>query len=408
MRNIAGPGWLRLSLCYWLIAALIGLLLRLAKSGFISGFDFNYFLHAHSHVAMLGWVYLALVTGIIWLVDGEPGFQKPVFKRLLWATQVAVIGMLFTFPFQGYGAFSIAFSTLHILLSYGFTYVIAKEWRQNTGHLPGLTRKFLAGALTFMVLSSFGPWALAYIGAEGMKDAPAYDQAIYFYLHFQYNGWFTFALIALWLAFIQPKADKKAIWGFWLLFLATFPAYGLSLLGFDLPVYVDALAWLAAAVQLIGFGLILPTFLSGKPYFPATFNTLEKGLFYLAFFFLASKFLLQLLSIIPALQTLAFATRPIIIGFLHWVMVGFVSTGLLYWFRLYGLIRPSGLWNAGLLLYGAGFLSMEALLISQGITINFLAARIPAYSWLIVVTTFLLVAGVGGITISQLKGRSED
>lgn len=45
--------------------------------------------------------------------------ERAVTAKNKWflAFQLSVLGMLFSFPFQGYGAISIAFSTLHIVLS---------------------------------------------------------------------------------------------------------------------------------------------------------------------------------------------------------------------------------------------------------------------------------------------------
>ena len=96
------------------IAAVMGLTLRFS---FIDSIDINYrFLtHAHSHVAMLGWVYLMLYVLFVHYFVPE---KLKVFNRLFWLTEVAVIGMMLTFPFQGYAAISITFSTLHIFMSF--------------------------------------------------------------------------------------------------------------------------------------------------------------------------------------------------------------------------------------------------------------------------------------------------
>ncbi|MBD10763.1 MAG: hypothetical protein CMC68_08505, partial [Flavobacteriaceae bacterium] len=46
------------------IASVLGLLLRYASIDAL-GINYRYFTHAHSHVAMLGWVYLMLYTFIV-------------------------------------------------------------------------------------------------------------------------------------------------------------------------------------------------------------------------------------------------------------------------------------------------------------------------------------------------------
>jgi hypothetical protein len=93
------------------IAAMMGLALRYS---FISSINLNYryLTHAHSHLAMLGWVYLMLFVLIVHYFVPE---KKPVYNRLFWLTEFSVVGMMVSFPFQGYAVISITFSTLHIL-----------------------------------------------------------------------------------------------------------------------------------------------------------------------------------------------------------------------------------------------------------------------------------------------------
>jgi hypothetical protein len=136
----------------FLIAALLGLILRYSS---INPIDLNYrFLtHAHSHIAMLGWVYLMLFTLIVHYFIPD---KKPVYNRLFWVTEFAVIGMMLSFPFQGYAAVSISFSTLHIFCSYYFVYLIWKHHQIN--NLP--SQYLLKASLLFMLLSTVGVWCL--------------------------------------------------------------------------------------------------------------------------------------------------------------------------------------------------------------------------------------------------------
>ena len=399
--------WLLTGFSYWFIAAILGLILRLLKSGFISGLPFTYILHTHSHIAMLGWVYLALIAGIVYLFYGEHGFKRRFFRWIFWLTQLAVIGMLFTFPFQGYGAYSIAFSTLHILVSYAFAWYLVRDRQAKTKHLNPLVRKFLAGSLVFMILSSFGPWALAYIGASGLKDTHWYEQAIYFYLHFQYNGWFTFALIGFGLYLLNPVPltyyKKSQQWAFWSLFIATFPAYFLSLFGYKLPGLLVVLAILSGIVQLFSFLWLLSQFRGQLSTFTANIPSALRFLFYVTLVSLTAKFFLQALSIFPGLHQMAFETRDVIIGFLHLVMLGFVSSGLVFWFARLNILRQNRFFRIGVFVYLTGFIGMEALLFSQGLLFQLNSGKLNGYDWAVNFFTVVLVFGTGIFVISQLN-----
>lgn len=65
----------RLALGYFLIAALLGLILR---SFYVLEIPitFKFVVHAHSHIALLGWIYIALTTIIYKLYLEKLQLQK--------------------------------------------------------------------------------------------------------------------------------------------------------------------------------------------------------------------------------------------------------------------------------------------------------------------------------------------
>ena len=106
--------WILICFGNFLIAALMGLLLRLQFVAPVTNVNYQFLLHGHSHIAMLGWVYLALFALIYHFFIPKNKETEQKFNRLFWITEVAVIGMMIAFPLQGYAVFSIIFSTLHI------------------------------------------------------------------------------------------------------------------------------------------------------------------------------------------------------------------------------------------------------------------------------------------------------
>ena len=175
-----------------IIAALIGLLLR---SYFVwpQAFNFRFMLHAHSHAMLLAWLLGALILIIYqqWEIKLSQS-TKILFNGLA----LSVVGMLCSFPFQGYAAISISFSTLHLWLSYALFYRLFRALKNR-----GPSAKLLRTGILLFYLSSLGPYCLGPLMANEMQSSPWYDQAIYFYLHFLYNGSFFFFLKGILLFF---------------------------------------------------------------------------------------------------------------------------------------------------------------------------------------------------------------
>jgi hypothetical protein len=152
------------------IAALFGLILRGAFVWEIDWIDYRNLMHGHSHVAMLGWVYLAIYA-LFWIrFLPETKRQKRSYSTLFWFTQITVIGMMISFPLQGYAAVSITFSTLHILASYVFCYRI---WKDNNIGNPAVKKLFYA-SLVFLILSTLGVWVLGPLAVSGGRNTAFY------------------------------------------------------------------------------------------------------------------------------------------------------------------------------------------------------------------------------------------
>ena len=145
---------IRISLIFLTLAACMGLILRLMQSGF-PFMNYKYLLHTHSHVALIGWVYngaFIIISNLLQLQNNKG------FKRLFWITQLSIIGMLLSFPFQGYGAISIAFSTLYVFCSYYLVILIFKHTRNNPRSTQSLFLRW--GGIHCFQHWSFCTWLL--------------------------------------------------------------------------------------------------------------------------------------------------------------------------------------------------------------------------------------------------------
>ncbi len=362
-------------------------------------------LHSHSHFAILGWLYNALYIAIVYTYIKDPGKQKK-YNVLFWITQVSIVGMLFTFAWQGYAAFSITFSTLHIFCSYAFIFFVLKD--VSAIKHETLSLKFIYGALFFLFLSSLGPWGLVVVVIQGYAGTDLYKQIIYFYLHFQYNGWFIFALIGLWLKYYESKGakfnEKTASAAFNILFYSNVAAYSLSLLGFKLPAYVYWLAILSAFVQLAGLRYLYKLLFANEIKVFHDKNNLTHSLFRFSFFALFVKYLLQLVSALPNIGDAAFLSREVTIGFIHLVMLGVISAGMLGWFAGFDLSASANKWfKYGVYLFLITFALSEVLLFYPALVIWFKITGISNYALYLFVLSCGMLAGTIAVFISSLK-----
>ncbi len=336
---------------------MFGAVLRVQVLHPLVSLEYAHLLHAHSHAAFLGWVFNAFVA--LALRHFVPPEKTHDFRSVFWVMQVAVLGMLLTFPFQGYAAASISFSTLHLIGGATFAWKLMRQ-----GVAVPSARWALRWAIIFLVLSALGPVALGPLAATGMKGTPWYQFAIYCYLHFQYNGWFVFFLLA---AILQRQHQAKPQLG---------PARLLSSIhwlasGCLLTVVLSAwwmgptrgmflVATLGGVAQLVGFWGLIRARLHVS-LFPsrmgAALGTIALGAF-------AVKLGLQLASGLPALADLAMA-RPIVIGFLHLIFLGVVTPLLIAWAVELEWLRIRGAATLGLGLLLLGAVATEVVLFAQ-------------------------------------------
>lgn len=321
--------WLKVSLLNLFLVALLGTFLRLKICIELPLIQKN-LLHSHSHFAFSGWITHTLMILMLYVVKNKIQlFSASKYIKLIIANLICAYGMLVSFIYQGYGTFSIGFSTISIFVFYVFAFSFYKDTRSLKSEIY---LRWFKAALLFGILSSFGTFFLAYTLTSQNINFDLYLASIYFYLHFQYNGWFLFACIGLFLSLFKfnEKLLKQSKRYYYLLFFATFITYVLSILWLNIP---DIVYWITAGVALLQFlGWIkMQHFLKR-----CWKNELkdEPRLLRLILLFVAIcvslKFLLQFLLIIPELAEIVFGIRPIVIAFLHLVLLGIISLFLLY------------------------------------------------------------------------------
>jgi hypothetical protein len=370
---------LRLSFINLLIISAIGLLVR--SLPFIDHFPLEYknLLHGHSHFAFGGWVMPALIA---LLMRNIPELSQKVaykhWRNISILLMGSAYGMLFSFPVQGYKAVSITFSTLSIGAGYYLAIVLWKALRTVDNRV---SYSFIKWGLFYMAISAIGPFATGPLIAMGKQSTPIYFDSIYFYLHFQYNGFFTFFVMAL--IYKSLERSGKTRYGrkvFGLLNAACIPTFALSVIWNQPPIVFNIIGGVGAILQVIAVIYLI----RDMQIIPWLKNAgillkISIGAFCL-------KVLLQLLSALPVFALMGYHQRNLVIAYLHLILLGFISLFIFSMvFDSFQANRPT---RFGYSLFLFAFVATELLLVAS----PFVAIHsLPA---LLLIFTFFFPLGI--------------
>lgn len=365
-----GRAWAAICLFNLLIVAGLGLLMRLNILFSLPWIDQRFTLHAHSHFAFSGWVSQALMLNVALVVTGKGFAEKlsPRYGRLLAFNLFCSYGMLVSFFIQGYGVVSIFFSTLSVLVSFIFYAFCRRD--VAAGQRKQLWWKYINLALVFGMLSTCGTFSLAYTMVSQPANIELRLASVYFYLHFQYNGWFFFACMGLlhhWLAnrsIILPAGKTTLA----LLAVCAVLTYLLSINWMPFPGYLHAFTGLTAVVQLCAWGLFMAGVRNVRRRIGSEVSGTARLLLSAVLLAASIKFILQTASSVPYIATLAFGFRPLVIAYLHLVLLGMISLFLISWFCQHQAVSLGTFGYKGLWIFVSGVILNEVFLMVQGIS----------------------------------------
>ena len=365
-------------------------------------FNYKFLLHAHSHTALLGWIYLGITTLIyrIFLQSAE----KPIFyKRIFYFTNLCIIGMIITFPIQGYALFSIIFSTLFLFASYWFAWFAMKYVPDH--FKVRFSWRLVKASLWYLVLSSIGPWAIGVVMATLGPTSVWYKTSIYIYLHFQYNGWFILSLLGIIFYLFEEKGvvfnQQKFKSFFLLLNLGIVSTVFLSILWFQPPKIFYILGAIGGVAQLLAFHEIYSILKDQIKILKKQFVGQSWLLLKIAGVLLVAKLLMQLLSAHPYMADLAFRLKDFVIGYLHLVFLGIVIPILIVFLKHFKLLR---LPNSFIWIFLLAFVTTELLIFYKGVALWLGLPFFSQYYIYLAVLSCLFPVAIGILFIANLKG----
>lgn len=381
----------RWALLAFAVAATIGAALRLIYVVEIPGMLFRPWLHAHSHVAMLGWLFPGL---LIALCGQEQEGMPRRFWRLMVLSQLLVMVMLVGFPLQGYGAVSITASVLQVMVGYGMVRTVwsrVHEWPQRGS---GLLARL---ALVFQLVSTLGIWAMGPVMAGGLAGSEPYYWSIQWFLHFQFNGWFWFAVMAIGSRWAEKQGVDVRLDSHTVVLWAVS-----ALLTFALAIAWSERHWAVLAINSLGVLLQLAaawrTFVllrRAQVQMKSSTSPWMRALIGAALLSMAIKVMAQATVAIPSVTDMALTLRNYVIGFIHLNTLGAASSILLAFAVMRGWVNDHyRRVRIALSSFLLGFLLSEALLFIQGSLFWAGLGMIPGYYELLFGASALLPIGL--------------
>lgn len=353
--------WIKITLFNFIIVAILGCLMRYKICFDFPILEQKNILHAHSHFAFSGWItQLLMILFLDRLASFTPIKKINYFNTIIYLNNFSSWGMLVFFSLFGYKHFSIFFSTISIFTAFIYSYFYFKELQTNL--INQQLFNWFKASLFFLNISSLGPLCLGVMLATGNNNYYFYHSFIYFYLHFQYNGWFIFGIISIFLSqnisYLQfIKSEFKQ------LFYCTILTFSLSLLWIEIPQWLYSIFLFFGIYQLF---IVIKIYYKIYPQFK-TLSIRFKKLVSIISIVLLFKFLLQTLSGLPQLNQFIFGNRALIIAYLHLILLFMISIYLI----IYLFQKHYFVWNRNSALAFNTFLISicinQMLLVFQGV-----------------------------------------
>lgn len=301
------------------VTSVLGLLMRYVVFSHSPILPFIHILHAHSHLALLGFGFLFVLGSYLFTSSSRP-LNFPGFYKMGVGYIIASVFMAISFIYQSYGPISIAFSTVLMLMAYLMIYKFRRSLANSN---KSEFNPFIPWSMNWFVISTIGIWILGPTSAILGKTHDLYFLSIQFFLHFQFNGWFVYVVLGLLYSggFLHTKWNHSSRQGLNLINIGLVLTYFLSVTYLNKHPIFFLLNAIGSVLQIWGFYLILFPVLRGT--IPSRPNIQwARWMIYFGVACLATKVLLQGIAAIPSLTEVAYSIREFIVGFIHLILLG--------------------------------------------------------------------------------------
>lgn len=361
-------------------------------------------LEAHSHFSLGGWATLVIMVLLVRELLPENLNKRPVYQWLFGSIFTGAWCMLLSFLIWGYSAISTISTIGFILLNYLWCGVFLKDFLKTK--TESSVKMLASSSIVCLILSTSGPFGISYIYFSQSFDAFLYRNALFTYLHFLYNGFFTLAILAVLFKLIDQnlsvKAAKNIQWFSKAVCASIVPSLFITYLWQDPKCWIRFIAILGSLLLLFCFYLFLITAASLR----SVYKVEKTGTRFLMLISMSSfmlKIFLQSFTVFPAMGNAIFGNRPVIMGFLHMVFLGFITLFILAYFTRQGILNSNiKMVNIATYVFAIAVIINEVLLLTQGLATMFIAGSI-VYLWMLWMIGIFLFLGSVLVAIARIQ-----
>ena len=398
--------WFNLSMLNLCVIAALGLVLRSKMVFALPFINYNRLLEAHSHFSLGGWATLVIMVILVRELIPETLNKKPVYQWLLGSIFSCAWFMLLSFLIWGYSAIAAISTICFIFLNYIWCGVFLTDFLKTK--TESSVKLLAISSIVCLILSTSGPFIIAYIYFSKTFDAFLYRNALFTYLHFLYNGFFTLAILAVLFKGIGQNISVKAArhrrWFSIAICASIIPSLFITYLWQDPNNWIRLIAVAGSLLLLFCFYSFLMTAVSLR----SAYREEKTGTRFLILISLGSfmlKLLLQSFTVFPAIGNAIFGNRPVIMGFLHMVFLAYVTLFVLAYFLRNGILNSERkLVNVAIYIFAIAVITNEVLLLTQGLAAMLIAGSM-VFLWLLWITGVGLFSGSVLLLLGRMQTR---
>jgi len=386
--------------------AFMGLALRSKIVFELPSINYNHLLEAHSHFGLGGWATLTLMVILVKELLPKSRQILNLYQWVLGSVLFFAWGMLLTFVFGGFNTISTVSTLCFIICNYLWGGIFLSDLARVK--IDPTVKLLAVCAVLCLILSTSGLLTISYIYFSKSFDAFLYRNALFTYLHFLYNGFFTLAIFAVLFHRIsilkKVENNRNREWFAKALCVSVIPSLFITYLWQDPNFWIRIIAILGCLTLLICFYLFLRIIVSIKTIYRYELSALRVIMFISMSSFLL-KIFLQGFTVFPIIGNAIFGNRPVIMGFLHMVFLAFVTLFILAYIIQERVLNLQIRWiNIGIYLFVSAVVLNELLLLTQGLSTMLVAGSV-VFPWLLWLTGIVFFLATVFLILGRLLSK---